>query len=93
MGAIGDLDSHLLPDAKGAQSLVRWLTDDTDEERALMREGILSTTERHFRQFADVLAEAVSGGSICVLGGADAEAAAARHGWPVKKLIQDAEHA
>lgn len=93
VGAIGDLDSHLLPDAKGAQSLVRWLTDDTDEERALMREGILCTTERHFRQFADVLAEAVSGGSICVLGGADAEAAAARHGWPVKKLIQDAEHA
>lgn len=69
VGAIGDLDSYLLPDAKGAQSLSRWLTNDTDAARAIMREEILSTTEKHFREFSEVLAEAAKTGHICVLGG------------------------
>lgn len=87
VGAIGDLDSYLLPDAKGAQSLARWLTNDTDAARALMREEILSTTEKHFRDFAEVLAEAAAKGHICVLGGPRAEAAAAEHGWESSRLI------
>ena len=87
VGAIGDLDSYLLPDAKGAQSLARWLTKDTDAARALMREEILSTTAKHFRDFADVLAAAAAKGHICVLGGPKTEAAAAKHGWESSKLI------
>ena len=87
VGAVGDLDSYLLPDAKGAQSLSRWLTDDTDAARALMREEILSTTERHFREFAEVLAEAARSGSTCVLGGPKTEAAAKEHGWSSTKLV------
>lgn len=87
VGAIGDLDSYLLPDAKGAQSLSRWLTNDTDAARAVMREEILSTTEKHFREFSEVLAEAAKTGHICVLGGPKAEAAAKEHGWQSSKLI------
>ncbi len=87
VGAVGDLDSYLLPDAKGAQSLSRWLTDDTDAARALMREEILSTTEKHFREFAEVLAEAARNGATCVLGGPKAEAAAKEHGWSSSRLV------
>ena len=87
VGAIGDLDSYLLPDAKGAQSLSRWLTNDTDAARAIMREEILSTTEKHFREFSEVLAEAAKARHICVLGGPKAEAAAREHGWQSSKLV------
>ena len=87
VGAIGDIDSYLLPDAKGAQSLSRWLTDDTDAARALMREEVLSTTEKHFREFAEVLAEAARTGATCVLGGPKTEAAAAQYGWSSTKLV------
>lgn len=86
VGAIGDLDSYLLPDAKGAQSLARWLTNDTDEARAQMREEILGTTAKHFRQFADVLAS-LRQGAVCVLGGPKTEAAAQEHGWAMQKLL------
>ena len=87
VGAIGDLDSYQLPDAKGAQSLARWLTDDNDAARALMREEILSTTEKHFREFAEVLAEAARTGVTCVLGGPKTEAAASKLGWSSTKLV------
>ena len=87
VGAIGDLDSYLLPDAKGAQSLSRWLTEDTDADRALMREEVLSTTEKHFREFAEVLAEAARAGATCVLGGPKTEAAAQAHGWSSSQLV------
>ncbi|WP_297892800.1 insulinase family protein [uncultured Desulfovibrio sp.] len=87
VGAVGDLDSYLLPDAKGAQSLSRWLTDDTDAARALMREEILSTTEKHFREFAEVLAEVARNGATCVLGGPKTEAAAKEHSWSSTKLV------
>ncbi|MDD4701373.1 MAG: peptidase M16, partial [Desulfovibrio sp.] len=87
VGAIGDLDSYLLPDAKGAQSLTRWLTNDTDAARGIMREEILTTTEKHFSDFAEVLAEASQNGQICVVGGPKAEAAAKEHGWQSSKLV------
>jgi Zn-dependent M16 (insulinase) family peptidase len=88
VGAIGDLDAYQLPDAKGAQSLARWLTDDTEAARALMREEILSTTPRHFKEFAEVLATAAREGAVCVLGGPKTQAAAEAHGWPVQKLVE-----
>lgn len=87
VGAIGDLDSYLLPDAKGSQSLNQWLTNDTDAARGVMREEILTTTEKHFSDFAEVLAEASKDGAICVLGGPKAETAAKEHGWQSSKLV------
>ncbi|MBQ9453354.1 MAG: insulinase family protein [Desulfovibrio sp.] len=87
VGAVGDLDAYLLPDAKGARSLSRWLTHDTDDNRARMREEILGTTRAHFQEFADVLATASKNGVVCVLGGPKAETAAAAHGWTQQSLI------
>ena len=87
VGAVGDLDAYLLPDAKGARSLTRWLTHDTDDLRARMREEMLGTTATHFRQFADVLAAAKDTAAVCVLGGSKAEAAAAANGWACHHLL------
>ncbi len=87
VGAVGDLDAYLLPDAKGARSLARWLSRDAEEQRARMREEILGTTEKHFRDFAEVLTDAARAGAVCVLGGPKAEAAAAAHGWTTRRVM------
>lgn len=87
VGAIGDLDAHLLPDAKGAASLSRYLTGDTDEARQEMRDQVLSTTGQHFRDFAEVMEQAARTGSVCVLGGSATESAAAEEGWAAQKLL------
>lgn len=87
VGAVGDLDTYLLPDAKGAQSLAHKLTHDTNEARQEMREEMLATTAAHFRDFADVLEAAAQQGAICVLGGPKTEAAAEAHGWSAQRLL------
>lgn len=87
VGAIGDLDTYLLPDARGAASLSRVLTDDREDLRQQMREEILGTTRRHFTEFADVMAEAARAGTICVLGGSAVESAAKERGWAVRKIL------
>ncbi|MBQ9407744.1 MAG: insulinase family protein [Desulfovibrio sp.] len=87
VGAVGDLDAYLLPDAKGIKSLSHWLAQDTEELRGRMREEMLGTSATHFRQFAEVLAEAAHKGAVCVLGGSAVEAAAASHGWTRRKLL------
>ncbi len=87
VGAIGDLDTYLLPDARGAAALSRHLTDDRDDLRQQMREEILGTTRRHFTEFADVMAEAARTGTVCVLGGSAAESVASARGWTVQKVL------
>lgn len=87
VGAIGDLDTYLLPDAKGMASLSRHLTDDRDDLRQQMREEMLSTTTRHFSEFAEVMVEAARVGTVCVLGGSASEAAAEKNGWRVTKVL------
>lgn len=52
VGAIGDMDGYLLPDAKGFVSMGRYLAEDTDEKRQLIRDEVLSTTLDHFHEFA-----------------------------------------
>ena len=78
IGAIGDLDQHQLPDAKGITSMLRHLTGDTEESRQRMREEVLSTTATDFRSFAEALAEVARQGSVAVLGSAAAIEAANR---------------
>lgn len=87
IGAIGDLDAYLLPDAKGMASLARRLAGDTEESRQIMREQMLATTRKDFNEFAEVMAEAAKAGTVCVLGGTAAETAAAEHGWSVRRLL------
>jgi len=64
IGAIGDMDSYMLPDAKGFASMVRLLIGHTDDNRQQMREEILATTEEEFRAMAPALEEVKENGII-----------------------------
>ncbi len=72
IGAIGDLDQYMLPDAKGYAALCRWLANDPESFRQEMREQILSATVKDFRRFGEALRGMRDSGRIAVLGGADA---------------------
>jgi len=83
IGAIGDLDSYMLPDAKGFASLVRYLRGDTDDTRQQMRDEILSTTADDFRAMARFMRAVAEKGIVKVLGAPSAIEAAEkeRPGW------------
>jgi len=68
IGAIGEMDSYQLPDAKGFTSLVRYLTNQDDAFLQTIREETLATTEQDFRDFAKAIRINAEHGSICVLG-------------------------
>jgi len=72
IGAIGTLDQYQLPDAKGVTSMARYLTGETDDKRQKMRDEVLSTTQDHFRQFAEVLTTFNREAAVAVLGAEDA---------------------
>lgn len=55
IGTIGDVDSYLLPDAKGFTSLIHYLTGYTDEERQAVRDQILTASSSDFRALATAL--------------------------------------
>ena len=55
VGAVGDLDTYLLPDARGAKALGCWLSGTTEELRQRTREEMLATTAEDFRRFAHTL--------------------------------------
>ncbi|SMP43947.1 pre-sequence protease. Metallo peptidase. MEROPS family M16C [Desulfonatronum zhilinae] len=88
VGAIGDLDAHLLPDAKGHVSLRRFLTNQDDAFRQRVREEILACSAADFRAVADVLDAFGEQGRVVVMGGETAlnEAAASQTG---RDLLQD----
>ena len=71
IGVIGDLDRHLLPDAKGFTSFMRHLTGDDDAARQRMREEVLATTRDDFRSFGEVLSHLRDKGRIVVLGSSE----------------------
>jgi Zn-dependent M16 (insulinase) family peptidase len=71
IGAIGDLDSYQLPDAKGYTALTRHLLGISDAERQQLREQVLATTPADFKKFGEAL-KTVRGGSVVVIGSADA---------------------
>lgn len=87
VGAIGDMDAYLLPDAKGARALARYLAGDSEEDRQRFREEILSTTARDFRDVADVLDAVAHQGVTCVVGGAKTREAAAALGWAGQDIV------
>ncbi|ROQ92346.1 insulinase family protein [Desulfosoma caldarium] len=68
IGVIGDLDRHLLPDAKGFTSFMRHLAGDDDAARQRMRDEVLATTRDDFRAFGELLDSARDTGRIVVLG-------------------------
>ena len=68
VGAIGHMDTYLLPDAKGYLAMLRHLTGDTQEERQHLRDQILATTAAEFRAFAEILEQLRTEGIVKVLG-------------------------
>ncbi len=90
IGTIGDMDRHLLPDAKGYTSMVRYLNGDTEEKRQKLREEVLNTSAKDFRAFAEALKGVNTNGLVKVIGSPNAiEAAVAERGaWlNVVKLL------
>ena len=87
VGAIGDVDTYMLPGAKGAAAFSRWMAEESDEERQRIREEILATRLSDFHDFAPYLAEAMKKAVPCVLGGSDAEAVAVAEGWTKTKVL------
>lgn len=72
IGTIGDLDTYLLPDAKGYTSMRYHLVGMTDEERQRLRNEVLGTTQEDFRRFAGVVNLVKQHGAVEVLGGNEA---------------------
>jgi hypothetical protein len=72
IGTIGDIDTYLLPDAKGYTSMVQYLVNDTDEVRQQRRDEVLATTAADFRAFADALDAVREQGKVIVIGSGDA---------------------
>ena len=87
VGAIGDMDSYMLPEAKGAAAFSRWMTGDSAEQRQRIRDEILSTKIADFHAFAPYLQKALDRAVPCVLGGADAMQAAKAEGWTITRVL------
>ncbi len=83
IGTIGELDGYMLPDAKGFASLVRRLSGNTEEARQRLRDEVLGTTVKDFRNFAEVLTAVRDVGQVAMLGSETslARVHAARPGW------------
>jgi len=69
IGAVGDLDAVLLPDAQGRVALARHFAKDTADARARMRREIMGTTLDDLRRAGRVIAKAMKGAPIVVVGG------------------------
>ncbi|MDL2307872.1 insulinase family protein [Desulfovibrio sp. OttesenSCG-928-C06] len=87
VGAVGELDAYMLPEAKGNSAFARTLTGNTTDIRARVREEVLGTTPDHFRQFGQVLAEGLPGAFTAALGGQALEAYARQQGWEIRKVL------
>ena len=86
IGAIGDLDTYQLPDAKGYTSMLRYLTGRTDEILQKEREQILSTNGEDFIAFGEVLEKAAKSGAVAVIGSQSA-IEGAKAGLKVTKVL------
>lgn len=86
IGVIGDLDRHLLPDAKGFTSFVRRLTGDDDETRQRLRDEVLGTTAEDFRAFGEILEILRDRGRVVVLGASEALRGIGA-GWPITQVL------
>lgn len=87
VGAIGELDAYLLPDAKGSLAFSRILRNDTEDARARFREEILGTTPEDMVRFGQALEAFTRSGRVCVLGGQALKRAAAKKGWHTETVL------
>lgn len=87
IGTVGDIDEHLLPDAKGFTSLFRWLAEDNEDVRQTMREQILSASAEDIVPFVEGLRDFAAQGAVCVLGSDQALREAADENWRLSRLL------
>ena len=76
IGAIGQMDTYQLPDAKGYTSMQRYLVGIDDDYRQKMRDAVLSTTPQDFQALVEVLDHVKETGTVVVLGSQEAIAEA-----------------
>ncbi|CAE7622706.1 PREP1 [Symbiodinium sp. CCMP2592] len=86
IGCMGDIDAYLLPDAKGYQSMLRYLLEEDDTYRQRVRDEILGTKVEDFRSFAASLEPVVEKGGICVVGSAEVQFGSYGSIWSVFAL-------
>jgi hypothetical protein len=72
IGCMGDIDSYMLPDAKGYQAMLRHLLGESEEYRQKLRDEVLSTSLEDFKNFGKALEAVAEKGALCVVGSKDA---------------------
>jgi hypothetical protein len=72
IGAVGDVDAYMLPDAKGFAAMARAITGDTLGVRQKMRDELLAATPADFKDFGQAIAQGLADADVVVLGSADA---------------------
>jgi len=88
IGAIGDMDTYMFPDAKGYASMLRYLTGNTEKDLQQVRDEIFSTTAADFKRFADVLDTVALRGLVKVLGSESAIGDAAGSAVPPLQVVK-----
>jgi hypothetical protein len=71
IGAMGDIDAHMLPDAKGFVALTRRLVGDTAEQRATMRGRSWPPGPSASREFGEALDAAATDACVVMDGPGD----------------------
>ena len=72
IGALRQFDAYQLPDAKGFTSMMRYLTNRTEEFRQKTRDEVLSTNGEDFIAFGEVLDKAAGSNAVAVMGSQNA---------------------
>ena len=68
IGTMSDVDSPLSPSMKGEEATQRYISGLSDEDIALERREILSTTAKNIRGFAPLIKDCMAENYLCVLG-------------------------
>lgn len=68
IGAVGQIDRYLLPDAKGFTATTQQLISYTDEDRQRVRDELFSTTLEDFHRLGEALTLLKDKGRIVVTG-------------------------
>ncbi len=87
VGAIGDIDTYLLPSQKGAAALWEYMTGDTQQMRQQVHDEVLQTSLADFHNFAPYLQKALEKGVDTALGGTQVQEYAAKANWETIKLL------
>lgn len=68
IGTIGDMDRYMLPDQAGYTSMLRYLRQESEQDRQKVRDEVFATESKHFKDFADILEQVKEQGIVKLLG-------------------------